>query len=385
MKKIGVVTATRAEYGLLRNLIRKIDEDEETELFLMVTGTHLCKQFGNTIEEILEDKVPVHAKIEILSGNDKQEILDAMATAIIKFGKLFEKERPDIVVVLGDRFEIMAVCQAAMVLEIPIAHISGGELTEGVIDDTIRHCITKMSHLHFPGCEEYRKRIIQLGESPDTVFNYGDVGVENIYAMDYLSKKELEESIGFNLDRPYACVTFHPVTIGNESVEYQVKELFKALVRFEDMKFIFTKANADAGGYIINQYIDEYVSAHENCIAFYSMGIKRYLSALKYAQMVIGNSSSGIVEAPCFYIPTVNIGDRQKGRLQAGGIINCIPVAESIGEAIEQARSIEGVQRARTSENPYGRGTTSDGILKEIKHYLNYKPDVQKKFYDVIV
>lgn len=385
MNKICIVTATRAEYGLLRNLIRKIDEDGQLELCLFVTGTHLCRNYGYTVQEILEDGFEVREQIPILTGNEKQDILESMGAALIGFGKAFEKEKPDLLVVLGDRFEIMSVCQAAMVLEIPIAHISGGELTQGVIDDNFRHCITKMSQLHFPGCETYRNRIIQLGEEPTRVFNFGDIGVENIYAMNYMKKKELEKSIGFTLDRPYACVTFHPVTIENASVETQIKELLKALEYFDDMKFIITKANADAGGELINRYIDAFVEMHKNCRAFYSLGIRRYLSALKYAQMVIGNSSSGIVEAPCFLIPTVNIGDRQKGRLQADGIINCPPNERKIREAIEKARSKQWENRAKNAQNPYGRGETTDSIIEEIKKFLEAKSCTKKTFYDMMV
>lgn len=385
MYKVCVVTATRAEYGLLKRVLGCIGADEELELCLAVTGTHLSHSYGYTVCEIEEDGFPIAARIDILDKSDNaMGILTTIASATEKFGRFFVEERPDMLVVLGDRYELLAICQAAMVMKIPIAHISGGEITEGAMDDTIRHCITKLSRLHFPGCEAYRRRIIQLGEQPDSVYNYGDVGVENILKLDYMEKNELEESIGFMLDRPYACVTFHPETLDALPPETQLEELLRAIDRFADMKFIFTGANADAGGQRINERIQSYAEHHSNCVYYASLGIRRFLSLMKNSELMLGNSSSGIVETPCFGIPTVNIGDRQKGRLQADSIINCPTAADDIMAAIKLARTPEFRQRAKQAKNPYEGGDTSIKIVETIKNYLKCRNDNDvKKFYDL--
>lgn len=383
MKKICVVTATRAEFGLLLNVIRRIEEDPALTLCLAVTGTHLSAAYGNTIEEIEESGVPVTEKIPILEDDDGPEgICQAMGRACIRFGEMYARQKPDMLVVLGDRYELIPICSSALQFRIPIAHISGGEVTTGALDDIYRHCITKMSHLHFPGCETYRRRIIQLGEEPQRVFNYGDVGVENIMNMNFMEKEELEQSIGFSLDSPYGCVTFHPPTMEGAEAVSQIREVLEALEEFSGMKFIITKANADAGGRQINEMIDAYADRHENWACFYSLGIRRYLSALRYCDMVIGNSSSGIVEAPCFHIPTVNIGSRQDGRLQAESIINCAPRKGDIVTAMRRAESREFRETAKRASNPYGNGDTSRHIVAEIKKYLE-SCDFQKVFYDV--
>lgn len=372
MKKICVVTATRAEYGLLKNTIECIQNDEKLELCLVVTGMHLEKRYGYTVQEIMDDGIPIAEMIAIMSAdNTELGITKTMATATLRFGELFERQRPDMLLVLGDRYELLPVCQCALIYGIPIAHISGGELTEGLIDDEVRNSVTQMSSLHFPGCELYRERIISMGKAPQTVFNYGDVGVENIRKMNYMALQELEESIGFRLDKPYACVTFHPVTKEKGTAREQIQALFEALEHFPEMKFIFTKANADAEGDIINEEIDQFVAEHDNCRAFFSLGIRRYLSALKYAAMVIGNSSSGIVEAPCFGIPTVNIGNRQKGRVQADSILNCEPVSEEIVRTMHKAFSQDFRNIAKRTKNPYGDGDTSEKIVETIKKYFN--------------
>ena len=372
MKKICVVTATRAEYGLLKNTIECIQNDEKLELCLVVTGMHLEKRYGYTVQEIIDDQIPIAEKIPILSEESTElGITKTMGNASVAFGEMFHRQKPDLLLVLGDRYELLPVCQCALIFGVPIAHISGGEVTEGAIDDAVRNCITQMSSLHFPGCEAYRQRIISMGMRPETVYNYGDVGVENIRKMDYMTRSALEESIGFRLDKPYACVTFHPVTKEKGTARQQVKELFAALEQFPEMKFIITKANADAGGDIINEEIDQFVAQHDNCKAFFSLGIRRYLSALKYAAMVIGNSSSGIVEAPCFGIPTVNIGNRQKGRVQADSILNCEPVSEEIVRTMHKAFSQDFRNIAKRTKNPYGDGDTSEMIVETIKKYFN--------------
>ena len=342
MKTVCVVTATRAEYGLLKNIIKLIEKDEELKLVLVATGTHLSKDFGYTVTEIREDKLPISAEIDILVEEEGGiSASKTMAKAFYKFSDFFKNCKPDMLVVLGDRYELLPICACAMNEQIPISHISGGEITEGVIDDTIRHCVTKMSYLHFVSCEAYRKRVIQLGEEPSRVFNFGDVGVENICNMKLMSKSELEQEIGFCLDNPYGVVTFHPVTLEKASALKQLEELLNALKATEDMNFIITKSNADTEGKEINDRIDEFVEKNKNCKSYYSLGLLRYLSAVQYSEFVIGNSSSGIVEVPAFGIPTINIGDRQKGRLQANSILNCEPEKEDIIRQIKMARREE--------------------------------------------
>lgn len=386
MKKVCVITATRAEYGLLRNTIKHINEDRDLELNLVVTGTHLSRAFGYTVKEIENDHVPISARIDILLESDSfAGISKTMGIAMISFADFLEKEKPDILLVLGDRYELIPFCSCALVAKVPIAHIAGGETTEGAIDECVRHCITKMSYLHFAGCEEYRRRIIQMGEAPERVFNYGDTGVENIEKILCLSKSELEKEINFRLDRPYAVVTFHPETLSNNSVNMQCQELFRAIETFSNMKFIFTKSNADTGGREINQYIDEFVSRHkENCIAFQSLGLLRYLSLVKYSDLVLGNSSSGIIEAPCFGVPTVNIGKRQEGRLRAKSVIDCNTAELEIVDAMNQALSRSFRISILECQNPYGGGNTSYKIVQTIKDFICDKSiTLEKRFYDL--
>lgn len=388
MHKICVVTATRAEYGLLKNVIKEIEKDEDLDLYLIATGTHLSNDYGYTVQEIYDDGLIISDEIQILDdGNDELGIINTMANATRLLGEVLNRERPDLLVVLGDRYELLPICQCAVVLGIPIAHISGGEITEGAIDDFIRHAITKLSHLHFPGCEQYRQRIIQMGEEPNRVFNYGDVGIENIINMEYMSRQELEKSLNIKLDKPFACVTFHPVTLENACVEQQIMQVLDALKEVKDMIFIITKANADAGGKIINSCIDEFVEKNINSVAFYSVGIKRYLSLMKLSEFVLGNSSSGIVEAPSLKIPTINVGNRQKGRLQASSIINCEPKTNEILDAINMARTDAFKEIARNTVNPYGNGNTATLIVQEIKKYVS-KDDLdnrKKSFYDMAI
>lgn len=385
MKKLCVVTATRAEYGVLRPLIRKILEEPYFELCLVVTGTHLSEEFGYTINEIEEDGFPIAEKVEILDkDHTKVGICRTMGAANEKFGELYERQKPDMLIVVGDRYELLPICSSAMIFGIPITHISGGELTEGNIDDVVRHCITKMSYLHFPGCERYRQRIIQLGEEPERVFNYGDIGVENLRNMVYLSKTELEESLGISLDKPYASVTFHPVTLEKNTAEYQTKELIRALKKYSQFNFIVTMSNADFEGEIINGLFRESEKTSDHIFCFSSLGIQRYLSLVKYAQFVIGNSSSGIIEVPYFGIPTINIGDRQLGRLRAESVIDCDAVEKNICESIELAMSEDFREMAKKAKSPYGDGNTSQRIVETIKKYFQEeKIELKKKFFDI--
>ncbi len=385
MKTVCVVTATRAEYGLLKNIIKLIEKDEELKLVLVVTGTHLSKDFGYTVTEIREDKLPISAEIDILVEEEGGiSASKTMGKAFYKFSDFFKNCKPDMLVVLGDRYELLPICACAMNEQIPISHISGGEITEGVIDDTIRHCVTKMSYLHFVSCEAYRKRVIQLGEEPSRVFNFGDVGVENICNMKLMGKSELEQEIGFCLDNPYGVVTFHPVTLEKASALKQLEELLNALKATEDMNFIITKSNADTEGKEINDRIDEFVEKNKNCKSYYSLGLLRYLSAVQYSEFVIGNSSSGIVEVPAFGIPTINIGDRQKGRLQANSILNCEPEKEAIIRQIKIARREEFKNNINIDQNPYKGKNTSKLIIETIKRFLYIeKIELKKQFYDV--
>lgn len=385
MKKICVVTATRAEYGLLRRVIQNILADDELELMLVVTGTHLLESFGYTLKEIEEDGFPIAEKIEIFEMSDSEiDICKAMGKAASLFAEVYGRQKPDMVIVEGDRYELLPICSSAMIFGIPIAHISGGEKTEGVIDDAVRHCITKMSYLHFPACEMYRKRIIQLGEAPDRVFNYGDVGVENVRKMKYLSQTELEMFLGISLKKPYASVTFHPVTLEKDTALRQTEELVSVLKQYPNINFIVTLANADLHGQIINKIFQNSAEKCKNIFCYASLGVQRYLSLVKSAEFVIGNSSSGIVEVPCFGIPTINIGDRQKGRLRASSIIDCKPDALDIQKSIEKAMSEEFREIAKKTKNPYGNGETSVNIVKTIKAFLQSgKIDLKKRFYDI--
>jgi len=385
MKKICIVSSTRAEYGVLHNLIEKIYKDPRLELLLVVTGMHLSPEFGMTIKEIENDGYPITEKIDILMSADTvSAISKTMGIAFISFADMFERQKPDMLVVVGDRYELIPICACAINAHIPIAHISGGETTEGAVDECVRHCITKMSYLHFPGCETYRKRIIQLGEEPNRVFNFGHIGVEFAKTIELLQKDVLEDTIHFSLETPYAIVTFHPTTLETRTAALQTDELLKAISNFPNMRFIFIKANADVDGRIINEKIDQFVSKRDNCIAFKSLGIQKYLTCMKYSSAIIGNSSSGIIEAPSFGVPTINIGDRQRGRLQASSIINCKPTAGDILEAIQLSQTEEFIKNAMNTTNPYGSGNTSESIVETIKEFLyGNKIVLKKKFYDI--
>ena len=385
MKSVCVVTTTRAEYGLLRNVIRRIDQHPELELCLIVTGTHLLAEYGETYLEIEQDGFPIAQKVMVEMTTDTPSgISKTMGRFFTAFSDVFERHSPDFLIVLGDRYELIPICFCALNLGIPIAHISGGETTEGAIDEVVRHCVTKMSYLHFPGCEDYRRRIIQLGEDPCRVFNYGDVGVENAMQLPLLSREQLQESLQFPLDGPYFSVTFHPVTMESHSSSAQIRELLQAIVQLPQYRFIITKANADVGGMEINRILDEFAQNASNCKVVTSLGIVRYLTLLKYAQGIIGNSSSGIVEAPCFGIPTINIGDRQKGRLQASSVLNCLPEAEKIRETILFSQTPKFLEQARNTVNPYGNGETAKQIVDTIWDVLSKGTiNLKKSFYNL--
>lgn len=385
MRKICVVTGTRAEYGLLKPVIQKIKEDAELELYLIVTGAHLSTEFGLTYKEIENDGYTINKKIEMLiSADTPSGIVKSMGVEMIGFAEVFETERPDMIVILGDRYEMLVAAAAAMTFRIPIAHIHGGETTEGAIDEAIRHAITKMSYLHFASTEKYVQRIIQLGENPDRVFDVGALGVENARRLQLLTKEELEKDINFKFSENTAMVTYHPVTLEDKKAERQFECILNVLQKRKDMRIIFTKANSDAGGRAINKKIDEFVSNNrERSISFASMGQLRYLSSLQYCSVVMGNSSSGIVEAPSFGIPTIDIGDRQKGRVCSKTVIHCKTAEGEIERAVEKAFDNEFRRSICDARNPYEGLETSKRIVEVIKEHIEYGIELKKKFYDV--
>ena len=385
MKKICVVTATRAEYGLLKPIIDKIYKSENLELQIAVTGAHLSPEFGMTYQEIVQDGYPITEKIEMLLSSDTSVgITKSIAVALMGFGDYFERHRPDIVVILGDRYESLAVSIAAIIAKIPIAHIHGGEITEGAYDDAIRHSITKMSGIHFASTERYKERIIQMGEQPTKVYNVGALGVENIKNILLWSKERLEEDLKFSFGEKTIMVTYHPVTLENISSEVQFGNLLYVLDKYKELKVIFTKANADTNGRIINKMIDEYVEQNKDrCIAVTSLGQVRYLSALKYCRAVVGNSSSGIIEAPSFHIPTIDIGNRQKGRVAAKTVLHCGYEKLEIEKSFLKALSEEFLKECMVCSNPYEGKNTSDFIIKKMENALEDGLEVKKTFFDI--
>lgn len=385
MKKIVILTATRAEYGLLKPIMKRLLEDPYYDTRIAVTGMHLSPEFGMTVREIISDNLPVDKKIEIVLSSDTPVALSkSMGLALISFSEYFEECRPDAVMVLGDRYETLAVCCAAMNARIPIFHLYGGETTEGAIDEAIRHSLTKMSYLHFTSTEVYRKRVIQMGEHPNRVFNVGAMGVENALNTPCMSVSELEESIGFTLGEKYAVGTFHPVTLEKATAGKQVEELFAAMDKHKEIRYLFTGANSDTDGRSINQMLENYAKYNDNFCLVDSLGMRRYLSALKNALFVIGNSSSGLVEAPSFKIPTINIGDRQRGRISGKTVISCEPEQHAIGEALCKAIDTSFREEIRKTENPYGDGHTSERITEIMKDFfVNDRIDIKKKFFDI--
>ena len=383
MRKICVVTSTRAEYGLLYWLLKEIKADSELKLQLIVTGMHLSPEFGLTYKEI-EKEFKIDKKIEILSSSHTSlDICAEMARVYEKFAPALAELKPDILVLLGDRYEIFGVAGVASIMQIPIAHIHGGETTQGAFDEAFRHSITKMSHIHFAATNEYANRIIQLGEEPSRVFNVGGPGIENIKKLNLLNKDEFEKSIKFKLAKKNILITFHPVTLENSSAREQFNELLNALDELDDTNFIFTKANSDTDGDVINKMIDEYVSENpQKAVAFASLGQLRYLSAIKFVDIVLGNSSSALLEVPSFKKATINIGDRQKGRARASSVIDVRPVKEEILAAIKRAYSKEFEQTLKDTINPYDGGNPSKKMVKILKE-IKLDGILKKKFYDI--
>jgi GDP/UDP-N,N'-diacetylbacillosamine 2-epimerase (hydrolysing) len=382
-RKICVVTGTRAEYGLLYWLMKEIENDIDLELQLIVTGMHLSPEFGLTYKEI-EKEFKIDKKIEMLLSSDTPiGISKSMGLAQISFAEAYNELKPDILVVLGDRYEIFSAVSSAMIARIPIAHLHGGETTEGAFDEAIRHSITKMSHLHFVAMNEYRNRVIQLGEKPSSVFNVGGLGIDNIKKLKLLSKKEFEKSISFKLNKKNILVTFHPVTLEKSTASQQFQNVLDSIDKLEDTNIIFTKANSDTDGRIINRMIDIYVKENSaKAIGFTSLGQVRYLSALQYIDAVVGNSSSGLLEVPSFKIATINIGDRQKGRIIAESVIECKSSIKSIEKALKKAYSSKFQKQLKKIENPYGNGGASKKIIEVIKN-INLDNILKKSFYDI--
>lgn len=384
MRKICVITGTRAEYGLLFWTLKALQSDIDIEMSICVTGMHLSPEFGLTYKRIIEDGFNITDKVEtLLSSDTSVGIAKSIGLGIISFSEVFERIQPDLILVLGDRFEIFAACSAAMVSRIPIAHCHGGEATEGLIDEAIRHSITKMAQIHFTSTEEFKKRVIQLGEQPKNVYNVGALGIENINKLKLLNKNEFEDSINFKLKKINFLVTFHPVTLDRSSAEEQFNELLQALDKYENCSIIFTKPNADTDGRIIIQMIDEYVSKNSSkAIAFTSLGQLRYLSAIQYMDAIIGNSSSGLIEVPSFKIPTINIGDRQQGRVKGFSVIDCEPIEFDIKKSIQKAMSPEFKEKLEFSQNPYGEKNSSTEIIKVLKN-TELRGLVKKQFHNL--
>lgn len=383
--RIQVLTTTRAEYGAMRPIIRTMMNDKDIEAEVIVTGTHLLTEFGNTYKEVEKDGFKIAAKIPIIDTVEGEvSVSKTMGNALITFGKWFHEHKPDALLVDGDRYETLAITIAAVNSNVPVLHLGGGTTTEGAADEYYRHAITKLSYLHFATIETYRNRIIQMGEDPARVFLVGSPLIENILSTDFMTKEKIEDSLHFKLDKPFAIVTFHPVTLEQETAVSQVGELINACRKTTDMKFIFTMANADNGGDLINKEIMSFAEKNEDVLCVRSLGSRRYLSALKCCEFVMGNSSSGIIEAPSFHIPTINIGDRQKGRIQAKSVINCEPTETDILSAIKAARSNRFKEICMTATNPNGDGRSSQKMIDCIKKVWNEQGVQRKKsFYDI--
>ena len=384
MRKICIFTSTRAEWGLQQGLAELIRDAEALQLQLLVSGSHLSAKLGMTIDEIETAGFQVDARVDILKFDDSPiGICQTMGLALSGYGEALQRLSPDLIVILGDRYESFCLAAAAQVLRIPIAHIHGGETTEGAVDEAFRHSITKMAHIHFPSCEDYRNRVIQLGEAPANVFNVGALGIENIRKIQCLTRAELEASLQFSLQAPVFLVTFHPVTLEHATAGAQVQQLFDALDRFPEHQIIFTKANADTDGQVINEMIDRFAAINpQRCLAVASLGLQRYLSAMKICAAVIGNSSSGILEAPIFKVPSVNIGDRQKGRLRVKSILDCKADTNAISQAIETALTESFRHDIRDLIHPSEQADTAQKIVRMLAT-VELQGIIKKSFHDI--
>ncbi len=382
-RKICVITGTRADYGLLRWVMQSIKNDSELTLQIIATGMHLSPEFGLTYREIEQDGFLIDRKVEMLTSSDTSVgIAKSMGLGMIGFADALNELRPDLIVVLGDRFEIFAAASASLVSLIPVAHLHGGETTEGAFDEALRHSITKMSHLHFVAAEEYRKRVIQLGEHPERVFLVGGLGIDNIKRLKLLDRAELEASLDFKLGQKNLLITFHPVTLEGATSAGQMAELLASLESLEDTHLIFTMPNADAGSRALSDMIGQFVSTRSNARVYTSLGQLRYLSCIANVDGVVGNSSSGLIEVPSFGKGTINIGDRQRGRLKAASVIDCDADRQSITSALQQLYSPEFQATLKTIRNPYGEGGASEKVIDILRNYP-LETILKKSFYDL--
>jgi UDP-hydrolysing UDP-N-acetyl-D-glucosamine 2-epimerase len=383
-RRICVITGSRADYGILYWLLKEVSADPRLALQIVATGTHLSPEFGLTYKVIESDGMRIDRKIEVLLSSDTSiGISKAVGLGIIGFSDALAELNPEIVVVLGDRFEILAATQAAFFAGVPVAHISGGEVTQGALDDVIRHCITKMSRYHFVAAEDYRRRVIQLGESPDTVFNVGDPGLDNIARLGLLDRNGLSAALDIDLSKPFLLTTYHPVTAGAPDPRVGMHALLDALDEFPTHDILFTKPNADAGGRGLAKAIDDYAAKHPRRVkTFNSLGQQRYLSAMLHCAAVVGNSSSGIVEAPAMGKPTVNIGPRQQGRLKASSVVDCDETSVGIVAALQRALSDTFAAEALHTESLYGNCGASAKIC-EILATVDVGRDFAKTFHDL--
>jgi len=380
-RKICVVTGTRAEYGLLYWLLKGLQSESELELQLIVSGMHLSPEFGSTYKFIEEDGFVITEKIEMLLSSDTPVgITKSIGLAVLSFAECLERLKPDILVLAGDRYEILAAAQAALIAKIPVAHLFGGDTTEGAFDEAIRHSVTKMSHLHFVSTEFAAKRVRQMGENPNHIYSVGSTGLDFIRKATLLTKAQLSEKLGFEFKKRNIAVTFHPATLDEQKPEEQFNELLRALESLgEDVGIVITKPNSDTYGRKLIEMIDEFVNRHSYAKAFASLGQLLYLSLLSNADTVVGNSSSGLYEAPTFKIPTINIGNRQRGRLQASSVLNCGPNQQEIEQALRTAFAMN----CKDTVNPYGDGYASERIVKVLKELDNPRSLIQKSFYEV--
>lgn len=382
-RKICIITGTRAEYGLLRWVMQGIKDDNELTLQIIATGLHLSPEFGLTYKAIEQDGFQIDRKVEMLTSSDTVVgIAKSMGLGMIGFADALHELQPDLIVVLGDRFEIFSAVSAALVARIPVAHLHGGEATEGLIDEAIRHSITKMSQLHFVAAEAYRQRVIQLGEQPDRVFLVGGLGIDNIKRLQLLDRAALEASLDFKLGVKNLLITFHPVTLEKATAEKQMESLLAALATLKDTQLIFTLPNADTDGRALIEMVQNFVKQHTNARAYTSLGQLRYLSCIAQVDGVLGNSSSGLAEVPSFRKGTINIGDRQRGRLQADSVINCEPTQGSIASALTQLYSADFQSRLHKVTNPYGEGGASETIVSIVKA-VSLDGILKKRFHDV--
>ncbi|MCB4378471.1 UDP-N-acetylglucosamine 2-epimerase [Synechococcus sp. MU1650] len=384
-RKVCVVTGTRAEYGLLRWVMQGIQDSAHLDLQLIVTGMHLSPEFGLTVQEIEADGFRIDRKIEMLLSSDTPVgISKSMGLAMIGCADALSDLEPDLLLILGDRFEAFSMAASAMIARIPIAHLHGGETTEGVVDESIRHSITKMAHIHFVAAEEYKYRVIQLGEQPENVFNVGALGVDNIKKLKLLDRNELEKQLDFRLSKKNLLITFHPVTLEKNTSSQQMNELLQALAKVEGTGLIFTMPNADTDSRTLVNQIKEFCKGNIRAKAFTSLGQIRYLSCMKHVDGVVGNSSSGILEAPTFQKGTINVGDRQKGRLKASSIIDCGSCEKDILEAIKKLYSVSFQEKLDRTVNPFGDGGASEAIVQELES-VNLNDILKKKFYNVSI